>query len=424
MTGNPNKNLVIITVSYPFGTIAESFLDSELPYLSKMFDSVVIIPRSYPPEVERVERVLPANVSVNTSLLSLKPQKMPLKIINYAFAAGRTTYLYKEIFRRPQILIEIPLLKRAINYLYEAFRVQKWALKYIEQNNIDLTRTVFYTFWLDYATLGIGLTKKKYTEIKLVSRAHDGDLYEERHSPPYLPYRLELFRALDHLYLISNHGKTYITDRYFFLNSKCSLSRLGVKMPGFLSRASLDGILRIVSCSYIVPVKRIHLIIWALKELGLCRPDLKIEWAHIGYGPLLGQMEKCTSSSLPKNVVYKFTGILPNSEVLSYYQHNSIDVFINVSAWEGIPGSIMEAQSCGIPVIATAVGGTPEIVSEKVGFLISENPSPTEIADALGFFADHPDITQQMRLNSIANWDSHYNASKNFTEFANSLKMM
>jgi glycosyltransferase involved in cell wall biosynthesis len=135
-------------------------------------------------------------------------------------------------------------------------------------------------------------------------------------------------------------------------------------------------------------------------------------------------MEKCTSSSLPKNVVYKFTGILPNSEVLSYYQHNSIDVFINVSAWEGIPGSIMEAQSCGIPVIATAVGGTPEIVSEKVGFLISENPSPTEIADALGFFADHPDITQQMRLNSIANWDSHYNASKNFTEFANSLKMM
>ena len=84
----------------------------------------------------------------------------------------------------------------------------------------------------------------------------------------------------------------------------------------------------------------------------------------------------------------------------------------------------MEAQSFGIPVIATAVGGTPEIVTEKVGILLSENPSPEEIARAIKFFIDHPEITKQMRSNSIENWEKNFNAEKNFSEFAKYLKMV
>lgn len=421
MITKTNKNLVLITESYPFSAVAESFLDLEIPYLSKAFDSVEILPRYYPAEIERVERKLPTNVSVDTSLFDQKPQRKILKIINCAFEAGRSKHLYSEIFRKPNVLQNISSIKRVVNYLYEALRVQKWALRYIEQNSVDLTRTVFYTYWMSSATMGIGLAKSRYSKIKLVSRAHRGDLYEERHFPPYLPFRLSTLTSLDRLYLISEHGKTYITEKYPFFKPKCMLSRLGVRATGFLSEVSSDGIFRVVSCSYVVPVKRIQLIILGLKELGLYRPDLEIEWVHIGYGPLLDKMKKCAISQLPKNVTSNFSGFFPNSKVLSYYKHNPIDVFINVSASEGIPVSIMEAQSCGIPVIATAVGGTPEIVSEKVGFLISENPSPKEVAGALGFFVGHSDIAKQLRTNSITNWNSRYNASKNFTDFAKSL---
>ncbi|NCO54621.1 MAG: glycosyltransferase, partial [Bacteroidetes bacterium] len=49
-----------------------------------------------------------------------------------------------------------------------------------------------------------------------------------------------------------------------------------------------------------------------------------------------------------------------------------VDLFINVSESEGIPVSIMEALSAGIPVIATNVGGTNEIVNNDVGFLIDK----------------------------------------------------
>jgi colanic acid/amylovoran biosynthesis glycosyltransferase len=423
MTGNLNKNLVVITESYPLGAVAESFLDLELPYLSKVFDTVVIVPRVFPAELERIERELPSNVSVNRSLLDLKLQNIPLKSINYLFTVGKTTNIYKEIFKNPHILIDIASLKKAIGYLYEALQIQNWVLHYIEQKNPDLTKTIFYTYWMDYATLGIGLAKEKNSMIKLVSRAHRGDIYDYAIKPPYLPFRSEITRT-DRIYFISNHGETYITSQYPALTSKSMVSRLGVIDPGFLCKSSSDGIFRIVSCSYIVPVKRIHLILLALKELGLRRPDIQIEWTHIGYGALQKQMEECARSHLPKNVISRFLGYLTVSPVSDYYVNHSIDVFINVSASEGIPVSIMEAQSCGIPVIATAVGGTPEIVSEKVGILISENPSPSEIGDALEFFFDHPDIIRQMKQKSIENWCSNYNAMKNFTEFANSLKMI
>jgi len=49
---------------------------------------------------------------------------------------------------------------------------------------------------------------------------------------------------------------------------------------------------------------------------------------------------------------------LPHNDVLNYYASNPVDVFINTSSSEGLPVSIMEAMSFGIPVIATNVGGT------------------------------------------------------------------
>jgi len=82
----------------------------------------------------------------------------------------------------------------------------------------------------------------------------------------------------------------------------------------------------------------------------------------------------------------------------------------------------MEAQSCGIPVIATAVGGTPEIVNEKVGILLSPNPTPEEIGSAIEYLIDNSEIAKQMRYSSIKNWEERFNACKNFSEFINIIK--
>jgi glycosyltransferase involved in cell wall biosynthesis len=156
-----------------------------------------------------------------------------------------------------------------------------------------------------------------------------------------------------------------------------------------------------------------------LKELGIRRKNQKFEWIHIGDGPLKASLEKLAATLLPDNIQYKFVGYLPNSGVIEYYKNNPIDVFINVSESEGgNPVSIMEAQSCGIPVIASAVGGNKEIISDKVGILLSPNPSPEEIARAVLDFIEDPSLFKERKINSKINWKENYNAEKNFSDFS------
>jgi len=83
------------------------------------------------------------------------------------------------------------------------------------------------------------------------------------------------------------------------------------------------------------------------------------------------------------NVDYKFLGRLDHVEVFSYFKNNPVDVLINTSSSEGLPVSIMEAMSFGIPIIATDVGGTSEPVTDKTGILIPGDCSPEDVSEAL-----------------------------------------
>ena len=88
-------------------------------------------------------------------------------------------------------------------------------------------------------------------------------------------------------------------------------------------------------------------------------------WTHIGEGNLKAKIEKYCSELIPQSN-FKFLGQLTNAEVIDYYLSNNIDLFINTSSYEGIPVSIMEAQSFGVPVIATDVGGNTESVRNGI----------------------------------------------------------
>ena len=118
-----------------------------------------------------------------------------------------------------------------------------------------------------------------------------------------------------------------------------------------------------------------------------------------------------------------FDGYVPIEQIMNYYRENPVDVIVNVSESEGgSPVSIMEALSCGIPAIATAVGGNPEIVSGQNGILLNANPSPDDVAEALLKMLDNPDETTRRRAASRAVWQEKYDAARNFDVFAKRLK--
>lgn len=152
-----------------------------------------------------------------------------------------------------------------------------------------------------------------------------------------------------------------------------------------------------------------------------------ITWTHIGSGELQKELEGLALSKLSDkpNVTFHFAGQLTNKEVLNFYTTHPVDLFINVSATEGVPVSIMEAMSFGIPVIATDVGGNSEIVTGENGHLLSADPSANEVKEAIGFFVKLSNEERQRYIkNSRKTWEENYNALFNYQTFVSDLLLL
>jgi glycosyltransferase involved in cell wall biosynthesis len=153
------------------------------------------------------------------------------------------------------------------------------------------------------------------------------------------------------------------------------------------------------------------------------RPEQKFEWVHFGDGSAKKSLIKKMNEKLLVNVQAQFFGHVANLQVMQHYREHPVDVFVNVSKTEGgAPVSIQEAISCGIPVIATSVGGNPEIVSGENGILLSSSPTPDEIAAALLKLHDDPKLAARLRAGSRRVWQTRYNAEVNFRLFAERLR--
>lgn len=89
-----------------------------------------------------------------------------------------------------------------------------------------------------------------------------------------------------------------------------------------------------------------------------------------------------------------FTGFASQDEVRNYLLQS--DIFILPSFAEGVPVSLMEAMSCGIPVIATYVGGIVELIeSEETGLLVSPS-DPIALRDAIARYIDDYDFREKV----------------------------
>lgn len=404
--------LILFTASFPNEGSAEfNFLNKEIPYLKAAFDHVLVVPER---RADRTDtRTPPVDVD-NSYAETLHSHGRNRVFLRGIFSA----YVYREIFLKPSILFKPSFLKHLLYFCGQVEFTRDWVLRFMRLSGLKGRDVLFYTYWFTHNALGIGATKRVFPDLKLVSRAHGYDLYEERHQPPYWPCREMTLEALEFLYTDSDAGMQYMHEHYPVFARRIGTARLGIEDPGVRSPASTDGVYRIVSCSFMVPVKRLDLLMKGIASAAVQRPSQRFEWVHFGTGPLESMLREMTPG-LPSNVHVSFPGYSTQSDLFSYYGQHPVDVFMNVSKSEGTPVAVMEAISCGIPVIATGVGGNTEIVSSRNGQLLSPNPSPDEIAAALLVHWDHPG---EKRTGSYELWREKYDASRNFSEFAQKIK--
>jgi glycosyltransferase involved in cell wall biosynthesis len=73
-----------------------------------------------------------------------------------------------------------------------------------------------------------------------------------------------------------------------------------------------------------------------------------------------------------------------------------MDVFVLASIWEGMPNAALEAMAVGLPVVATGVGGTPEVVADGETGLLVPPRDPDGLSQAIARMLHDPELWRRM----------------------------
>jgi glycosyltransferase involved in cell wall biosynthesis len=121
----------------------------------------------------------------------------------------------------------------------------------------------------------------------------------------------------------------------------------------------------------------------------LRRDDVRMIW--VGDGELRGETERLIAR---EGLQDRFILLGDRDDVPRLLP--AFDVFAMSSLWEGLPCSVVEAMTCGIPVVATAVNSVPEIVIPGRTGLVARPADPASLSRALAYMLDHPDAARRM----------------------------
>ena len=144
------------------------------------------------------------------------------------------------------------------------------------------------------------------------------------------------------------------------------------------ARLGVQGGSLMVSVGNLLPVKGHDLVIDALSLLR--GQGLSAQLCIIGSGPLLAEL-RAQVDRLELSEQVRFLGALPQQELAAWYA--AADVLVLASSREGWPNVLLESMACGTPVVATAVGGVPEIVQAPLTGRRVKERSAASLAEAL-----------------------------------------
>jgi glycosyltransferase involved in cell wall biosynthesis len=286
------------------------------------------------------------------------------------------------------------------------------------------TAALFYTYWRGGSTLALARLAEEQAAMKVVTRVHRYELYEHAFDPPFQPWHPSLYASLALTATVSQDGYDYLRKAGVSAQ-RLMLSRLGTELPLKPAPASTDGVLRIVSASFVTPVKRVPRIAQAVMDFASSHPNQTVEWTHFGDGPQLDLVRRLAFNS-PANLTAHLPGHVDNADVIANYESQPVDVFLLLSESEGLPVSIQEAASVGVPIIATDVGGVREVVGGDNGVLLRADASQTDVVVALERVLLNGDVAarQAMREASHRRWAEGFDAEVNHTRFAKTLKLL
>jgi glycosyltransferase involved in cell wall biosynthesis len=397
------KDIYIFTNSYPYTKSVEVFIEEEINIASKMGCNIFIIPTNK----DKVVRPIPENIKVLPCITECGILSKILTVMSMPF--------FSNFWR---MLAGAGLSKRivqGIKYFYGACLTRKYIVKTIKSPSI------LYSYWFSYSALGLAMARNCNDNLRnstMISRGHGYDVFAEQRNI-YIPNRKFTLSNLDSVFPVSDTGTSYLSKLYPEYATKITTRRLGIK-PIKPSTNRNNGQLSFVSCSAMIKLKRVDLIFSMISKYAKNHGDRKFSWTHFGDGPAFDEISRM-SKNAPQNLDIKLNGFTEIAEIRKNYSEIGFDIFVNLSTTEGIPVSIMEAISAGIPAIATNVGGNSEVVCDETGALVPADVEYKDFETAVDLIIKNH---AKLRESAAEYFMAYYEAEKNYTDFYTHLQRM
>jgi glycosyltransferase involved in cell wall biosynthesis len=415
--------IALLTVAYPY-LPGEQFIEEEIRYWARQPGvELVVMPMS----ADGAPRTMPGNVRLDLSLARGRQNAPSVRYFMQALFSGvlwrELAYVLRHKGPSPYCLARAGYASAKLLHYRDAL---------LQPLQRDGGFHLLYCYWNDTPSLAAALLKRQGKLARLVTRIHNYELYECQAPRHYMPLKRQFIGEFDRFFPISDQGARYLQQTFGVPAGKTAVSRLGVSLPdshhdsipGLLPEASSSGTLQLVSISYCVDAKRVDVIIDGVAQFAAQHPELEVCWTHIGDGPLHAGLRRHAASrmALP-NLRWQMPGQMANADVQGYLGSVPVDLLLNASKNEGVPVSIMEAMSHGIPAIAPDTGGLRELVSDDCGRLLRSNPGPDELAAAISDLL--PELKQQaIRCRARDKVCQDYCAAHNYPMFISEVQQI
>ncbi len=170
-----------------------------------------------------------------------------------------------------------------------------------------------------------------------------------------------------------------VSGRFVPLDRQQARTRLGLPNDRYV----------ILFVGLLVPVKGVDVLLAALRQLA----DPRCLCVLVGDGSERNALV-ATAAAAGLGQQVRFAGAQSSADIPWWM--GAADVLVLPSRSEGRPNVVLEAQACGLPVIATQVGGTPELVEhQRSGWLVPPE-QPGALAAAVACLRDDPQLAARL----------------------------
>jgi glycosyltransferase involved in cell wall biosynthesis len=245
---------------------------------------------------------------------------------------------------------------------------------------------------------GSGLFRKRPS----ILFTEHGRWYPDRRSRKRVLFNRMMLRKRDRVVGVGEHVRRALIDNEGLPADRVGVIYNGVNLSNFGRRECSENCrlrtrreLKIADDAVVVlQVARLdalkdHLMaVEAAVEVAKLRSDVQV--LFVGDGPERASIESAIQSHSLGHCVQLLGSRNDVGRLLM-----AADIFLLTSISEGIPLTIIEAMAAGLPVVATAVGGVPEVVVEETGLLVPKK-SPALLANAIMRLANDPSLRRSL----------------------------